>query len=328
MTKLADEVMLSEVIKFERDPKTQVGNFVVASESGLTPADVDQLLKHYGSGTGNDLKAEHSALAAAIVEPILQAVPYKRWTNLFFQPIQYDALEDNRLPVEYYTTAAWQTGPDSQVNVVRPGFGWTRPDFAEYSTGIEMPWSVVEKSGWNILGRMMQRASEEIARKIDVQAQATLDAAIDAQAGQGSVVSGGLMTKAGVDAIIKASQALGFPMQRAAINSGVVTDMSAWSGGPFYNAALPPDATRQILQTLYLGTYGGVEWFASPFVPTNFVYFGGPPNMIGYEQIRGEGKTASDVDIRKRFDYHIIISPEEAFYVGNVLPVRRLRIAA
>lgn len=326
--KLAEEIQLSEVIKWERDPKTQIGNFVIASEAGLTPSDVDQLLQHYGSGTGNDLKAEHAALAAALVEPILQAVPYKRWTNLFYSPLTYEALEDNRIPVEFYTTTAWQTGPDSQVNVVRPGFAWTRPDFSEYSTGIEMPWSVVEKSGWNILARMMQRASEEIARKIDIQAQAALDVAIDATAGLGSVVSGGLMTKAGVDAIIKAAQALGFPMVRAAINSGTVTDMSSWSGGPFYNAALPPDATRQILQTLYLGTYGGVEWFASPFVPTNFVYFGGPAEGIGYEQIRGAGKTASDVDIRKRFDFHIIISPEEAFYVGNSLNLRRLRIAA
>lgn len=326
--KLENEINLSEVIKYEHDPKTQKGNFIVASASGMTVKDVDELLSHYGTATGNDIKSEHGAMGAAIVEPILNAVPYKRWTNLLLTPIHFDPSDDWRIPVEDYVSTAYQTGPDSEVMFVRPGTGWTRPSLQQYSSGVEMPWSVMEYSGWNQLGRLMDRASDEIARLIDNQMQAVIDTAVDGLPGQGSVVSGGVMTKAAVDAVIKAAAASGFPLQTAVINSGTLTDMSAWSGGPFYNAGLPTEVAKSILQTLSWGPYGGVNWYSSPFVPTNFVYFAGPPASTGYEIHRGEARTASDVDIRKRIDLHEIISDQIGGYVGNSLNVRRLRIAA
>lgn len=326
--KLANEVSITDVIKYEHDPKTQKGNFVVAADSGLTTKDVDDLLSHYGTASGNDLKSEHMAMGAALVEPILQAVPYRRWTNLFLAGIHFESSDDWRIPVEDYVSVAYETGPDSEVMFVRPGLGWTRPTLHEYSTGIEMPWSVMEYSGWNQLGRMMDRATEAIARLIDNQIQGVIDAAIDALPGQGSVVSGGLMTKAGIDAVIKAAAGSGFPLQTIILNSGTLTDMGAWSGGPFFNAGLPPETAMSILKTLYWGSYGGVNWYSSPFVPANFIYFAGPPASTGYEITRGTGKTASDVDIRKRIDIHVVISNQIGAYVGNASNLRRLRIAA
>jgi len=326
MTQLAEQIKIADVIKWQRDEKTGQGNFVIATkETGVEQSDVDELLRQFGKG--GDIKAEHTMFAAAITEPILQAVPYKRWTDKFLQKINLGMMDDQRIPREYYISTAWQNGPDAEAFFVRPGFGFTRPTFVEFMTGVEMPWSVMEYSGWNILGRMMERASEEIARKIDLLVQANLDAAVDGQPGQGSVVAGGLMTKASIDAIIKAGNTLGFPVRTALVNSGTQTDMSAWSGGPFYNVSLPPSVTQQILQTLYLGEYGGISFFNSPFVPTTFVYFAGPPNATGYEMTRGSGKTASDVDIRKRIDLHAIWSPPYAIAVENSLNVRRLRIA-
>jgi hypothetical protein len=328
MTRLAEQIKVSEVIKWGVNEKG-VGNFVIATkETGVEREDVDELLRQYGKGQGSDIKAEHTMFAAAITEPILQAVPYKRWTDKFLMKVNYGLMEDNRIPREYYVSTAWQNGPDAEALFVRPGFGFTRPNFVDFQTGIEMPWSVMEYSGWNILGRMMERATEELARKIDLLVQAALDAAVDGQPGQGSVVAGGLMTKAAIDAVVKAGNALGFPVRTALVNSGTQTDMSAWSGGPFYNAALPPTTVQQILQTLYLGEYGGISFFNSPFVPTNFVYFTGPPNATGYEQTRGSGKTASDVDIRKRIDIHAVWSAPISISVENALNVRRLKIAA
>lgn len=327
--KLAEQLKLSEVVRWERDPKTQAGNFVIASkDTGVEVKDVDELLRQYGTAIDNDIRAEHTALAASIVEPILQAVPYVRWTNQFYTQVAYGDLEDNRIPVEYYVTTAWESGPDAEALFVRPGFAWTRPSFHMYQTGIEMPWSVIAKSGWNILSRMMRRATEEIARKVDLAALSAMDVAIDALAGQGTVVAGGLMTKAGIDAVIKAANTAGFPMATMVVNSGTATDMAAWSGGPFYNAALPPETTRSILQTLYLGDYGGLRVLTNPFVPATLIYLGGDANAIGYEQVRGTGRTASDVDIRKGFDYHVIFSPEYAWYIGNSLNLRKLRIGA
>jgi hypothetical protein len=327
--RLAEDIKLAEVIKWECDPKTQKGNFVIASkETGVEQKDVDELLRHYGNTNGGDIKAEHNAFAAAITEPINQAVGYVRWANKFYNQVSVGDLEDNRIPVEYYTTIAWETGPDAEAMFVRPGFGWTRPTFRMFQTGIEMPWSVMARSGWNVLARMMRRATEDLARKIDLAAISVLDIAVDAQAGHSTVVGGGLMTKASLDAVIKSANALGFPMTTACINSGTVTDMSAFSGGPFSVYGVPEGVATQLLNMLSLGQYGGINFYSNPFVPAALVYLGGNTDGIGYEQVRGSGRNASDIDVRKGVDLHVIITPEYAWYVGNALNLRKLRIGA
>lgn len=321
--KVSHEVKFAQLVKFDK------GHWVVANEQGIVEADVNEYLREFARGVSSgNLRADHIALGAAITEPILQTLPYVRWTNGLYTVKTYTPNEDNLIPLESYVITAWESSPDGEAMLVRPGLGYTRPAFKRFETGIEIGWDQLEKAGWNILARMMRVALGELARKIDHFAQFTLDAAVDGQAGHGTVVAGGLMTKASVDAIIKSSNTAAFPMGGARINPGTLTDMSAWSGGPFFNAGLPPDKGNEIIERLYLGRYGGVGFEASPFVPTDFVYFAGGADMTGYEQVRGSGRTVSWVDERKGFDAHRVITPDYAFYVGNALNVRRLRIIA
>lgn len=277
---------------------------------------------------GGSIREQHELMGANMVEPIQQVIPYLRWTQDFFMPQGYDDLQDNSIPVEDYVTTGYQSHPDAGSEFVRPGIGWTQPTFHQYESGVAMPWSHVAKAGWNVFGRMMQRSAEEIARLIDTAAQYVIDTAVTGTAGLSSVVAGGVMTKASMDYVIKQGATIGFPMLKGAINTGTLTDMTGWSGGPFYAASLPDEVSMQIIQTLHLPMYGGVFWDASPFVPADYIYFHGPSASVGYEQTRGSGRAVSDVSIVNKEDQHLIISPEIAQYVGNSLSLRRLHIIA
>jgi hypothetical protein len=74
--------------------------------------------------------------------------------------------------------------------------------------------------------------------------------------------------------------------------------------------------------------YGGAEWYVNPFVPTDVLYFGGSPNQIGWRQIKGSQQTASDVDITRKRDLHVILDSEYSHYVGNAYTLAKLTIGA
>jgi len=294
------------------------GNKLAASKANQ--ADVDAFL----AGLENT-KEDHELLAAQLVEPIEQVVPYQTIYDKFFQEWQLDELEDNSIPVEDTVAVAYQSHEDGEIMYARSGFSFTRPDFLTFQTGIEVGWKALKRAGWNYLARQMRRANEALARKRDEMARGVLYASI--QASHGYTVAGGSLTKASVDQILKDQAGIGFPVQQVMINPATLMAMGsfAWGGSGFF---LPPDKANQLLKTLHIMDYGGATWYSNPFFPTNEVLFGGIPGLIGWHQIRGQMNVASDVNITKGIDLHAIRDAEHAYYVGNSWTLSKLVITA
>lgn len=324
---------LKELIRF--DPKAAPeGRFVLDKDmmqASLRQSEVDDMMAELSTGGLKsagiyDPREAHILLAANVTPPIELAMPYYRWTDRFLEVQTYTDGEDNSLPVENMTVMAFQTSMQGQVLYTRPGYKFTRPELTQYDAGIEMSWSSMRRAGWNVLERAMRRAAGEIARKIDAASKTVIDAAISAVS-HSSSISGGVLTKAAVDAVIKGAADIGFPVSVAAINPGTLADMSGWTGGVF-TSGLSEQAVNQMLTTLYVASYGGVAWYTNPFVSTGTVYFGGPADQTGYEQRVGSMQSYSDIDITQKNDKHVIISPEYAFYVGNSYRLWSITITA
>lgn len=307
------------------DPK---GLVRLSLKASYGPSDVDELLHQVWSETKTDAQARLSLMAQTIVEPILQIVPYVEMFNMFFMEQNYGDLEDNAIPIEDTVAMAWETHADGGTMFVRVGgMTWTRPTFQTWDYGIEVPWDAQRFVGWNFLARQMARTAEALARKRDAVAQYTIDAAITGASGHFPAVSGGVMTKAAVDAAIKAQLQIGFPISRALINSGVMTDMATYLPSTTL-AQYPQSVGEEILTNLYISNYGGVKWYSNVYAPTAFVYFSGEPNVIGWHQTKGTMRTVSDVDIINNRDLHKVLDSYHAWYVGNSLSLRRLNIQA
>jgi hypothetical protein len=279
-----------------------------------------------GSAGIYDPKEAHILLAQNVREPIAQAIPYMRWTNQFLALDTYDLLEDNALPTDNITVMAWQTSAQGQVMFTRPGYAWTRPSVYRYDAGLEMNWDTMRKAGWNILARAMQRTTGELARKVDAAALTVLDTAISGVS-HATSVSGGGLTKASVDSVIKQAADIGYPVMVAVVNPGTLADMTGWMGGVF-TSGLNEAAISQMLTTLYVANYGGIRWYTNPHQSTTKVYLGGPPEQTGYEQQKGSAEAYSDIDITNKLDKHVMLTPEIGHYVGNAYRLWSITITA
>lgn len=290
-------------------------------------SDVNALLAQLVARSGRNIREIAVKLAAALVEPIDKAIPYATIYSAFYNEITLQPLEDPALPVESNVMGVgWEVHGEAQVFYVRPSLEWYRPTFKRWSTGVKMPWEIMEKAGWNIMQRMMARATDALARKIDLNAKAGLDAAIATLPSHQHVEAGATLTKATVDAAIKAANTEGFPIMRVIANSGTATDMSGWTTGVFGTQVMPAEEVRVLLQRLYLGNYGGANWETNVFVPARFLYCGGSMDRTGFHIVRGSVNAASDVDITKGVDLHAIRTAEHAFYVDNAYNLRRIHI--
>ena len=319
---------LKDVIGLRRDT-SGVANFVIGSHdkqgnqleaSKFTEADVDALLARISEFSPDD----HVALAQAIVEPIEKVVPYAEMYNVFFQDQTLGDLEDNALPIEDTVAIAWETHQDGAARPVRSGYYWTRPSFVTYDTAIEVPWAMARKAGWNFLARQMRRATEALARKRDEKAKAVWEAAL--LPAHVVTVSGGALTRAGMNTVIKGAADIGFPVTRALVNPGTLADFADFTWPTGVN--LPNSRVEQLVTTLNLGNYGGVEWNVNPHFETNRVKFSGAPNQVGWRQVRGGVRNSSDTDLLNKRDLYLIEDAEYAWYVGNDITLWEIRITA
>jgi len=311
---------LKDAISFDK----KAGQFVIASQ--YSPEKVDAMLREiaYEAQSGVDIQDTHAMLAQNIVEPIRQTVPYVEMYSMFFTKQTIGELEDNAIPIEDIPTVVWETHRDGQVMFVRANYRWTRPSFTTFDYGIEVSWDDLRRAGWNYLERQMRYAAEGLARKRDVKALAVLVAAIPD--GHADTVSGGSLTRASVKSLLKEAATIGFPMTQCLVNAGTVTDMAEWT---FPTGQQAPDGAQdQLVQNLYLGSYGGCSFIANPHASTTVLYFSGPAVNTGYNQQRGSFKTASDVDIRKKLDLHAVYDMDHAWYVGNGYNLRSLTITS
>lgn len=319
---------LHELIGFNK------GNFVIGSHdlsgherNGVTAAmindwsrDVSGIIRSISDMTPED----HSALAAAVVEPISKLIPYSEMYGIFFQDATYGELEDNAIPVEDVVAIAWETHQDGEAYPVRSGFSWTRPGFTTLDTAIELPWHLLRKAGWNVFARQMQRATENLARLRDAKAKGILEAAL--LPSHIVTVSGGALTKAAVDTVVKGAADIGFPVMRALVNPGTLKDMTdfVWPTGVF----LPEKRVEQLIQNLFLTNYAGIEWYVNPNFPTNQVMFSGMPSVVGWHQLRGGVRNANQTDVRNKLDFYLIEDAENAWFVGNELSLWQIKITA
>lgn len=311
--------MSEEVFSFDKmkiDPLS--GNPVLGS-SELEY--VSGLMSKVGRDPSREL---HQLVGQGVREPIRLMAEYREWTSMFFEPWQLGDIEDNRIPLDDYIALAWTTHPDGQVLLVRPGIRWTRPDFTMIDTAMEIQWDTMRAAGWPILRRKMQECAEELARLRDTMGLAVLNTAVTGLAGHTTTVATNI-SKASIDAVFQSAATIGFPVRRVAINAGSVLAMRGWTGSSFGQQVLPEGETRALLTRGYLGEYGGAMWYAHHSVPAAYVYFGGEPSQIGYHQMRGGTRAASDVDIINKTDIHTL-DEKHAYYVGNAYNLWRLQI--
>ncbi len=297
------------------------GNKLAASKASV--ADVDAFLTALATSGSRE---DHELLAQAVAEPIIQVIPYRSIYQEFFMDQQIGELDDNSIPIEDLVAIAWETHPDSEIMYTRAGYSWTRPDFTTFDTGIEVGWRQLKRAGWNFLARLMARAMDELARKRDALARGVLIAAIPAS--HEYIVTGGSLTKAIIDTVLKDQAGIGYPVAQAMVNPATLMAMGSFTWGATASFVVPPEQARDLLRTLTIMDYGGVNWQTNPFMPTNEVIFGGPAAMVGWHQVRGSVNVASDVDITKGIDLHAIRDADHAYYVGSGLTLARIRISA
>lgn len=288
---------------------------------------MNELLRDTARSNDRD---KHIALGAAVREPIRQLIRYQAWTGGFFAPDPRGPTDDNRIPVDQPIGMAFYSSPEGKPVYITQGVQqWVRPSFFESSYGVQIRWKTLETAGWPVLKRRMEECADHLAKLIDLAAQYHLHAAAAAVAGHISNVTGGSLTKASIDTLIK-SAAQTFPITQGAINPGRIMDMTGWTNGstnalPFFWA--PQSASDQVYKQLYAEGYGNIRWLVSQSVPIDTIFLTGEPEDIGYHQTRGDVQSASDVDIELRLDKHVVWR-EDAFYVGNNYPVYEMAISA
>lgn len=308
---------LSEVIQFN----DKTGQFdIVASARQVTTRQVDDLLAEVFSAMDAE---KHDLLAATILEPIELAIPYVELYSRLFNKVNYDYTEDNALPVEDIVTIGWETHPNARVLFTEPGYNWVRPTFKTFDTGIRLLWSTMRNAGWNVLGRALRRATEDLARQRDASAKAVIDAALASLPTHNYTVSGTL-TKTAVDTVLKDAAAIGFPVTQAIVNPGRMMDMATFV---YPNGFVVPESqAKEVLTTLAISNYGGVTWFANPNAPVNEVLFSGPSDSLGYHQVRGRLQKATQEDIVNKATLYAIYDAEHAWHIANPFVLRRITI--
>jgi hypothetical protein len=318
---------LSELIKYT--PATGANALNASQDNpsqwsvGEYTGEVDALLASLASGSP-DVLAARQQFGAAIAEPIMQIVPYVEQFDRFFMQQTIGELEDNLIAVEDLTNVAYSSHPRAEILYNEPGYYFTRPTFSTYQTGFKIAWPVLRKAGWNILARQMNFVAWEMARKRDAAAKVVIDAAVPTS--HKLNVSGNVLTKAGVDEVIRSAAQIGFPVKNALINPGRLMQMQQWT---FTSGVLfDPGLSKQLIDNLFYSNYGGVNWYAHPYAPVDTVYFFSDPSQIGWHQRKGSPRTDTFVDITRGEDQYALRDAEHAWYVGAGLGLWWITIAS
>lgn len=271
-----------------------------------------------------DRAARLRAVSQVILPPIRKVAPYLEWTNRFFAPRSEGPDDHVRIALDEYTVVAFFSSADGGIEYTRPYREYTTVSWRMIRCGLEIPWDA-DRWGWDMISKKMMEAAEELARKRDDLRKPLLDAAAISQAGHIPEVSSSL-TKASVDSILKSAAGAGFPVTQAAVNVGTMMDMSGWTlpSNSMIAGAVPERVGSDILTRLFSPGYGDINWIVNHTIPSNYLYFSGPPSDVGY-QFMGGVRSASDQDIDHDLDRHNW-RQEVAAYLGGSHRVWRLEI--
>ena len=264
--------------------------------------------------------ALRSRFYAAMTAPIMLIIPYVELYDRFFVSTSFADGEDVLHPSEVVPNIVTEVHPQSGVVFNQPSYLFSRPNFSMFSSGMKVPWQALSTAGWPILERNMNQIMWEIARKRDAKAKTAIDNAIPV----GHILShtGGVV-KSSIDYIIKESNKIGFPVTQAVINPGRLMEMQSWT---WTMPNIPEAVATALVQNLYYGQYGGVNWFVNPNASSTQIYFGGDPTSIGWHDMKGSARTDRDMNIETGEDLVAIRDPLHAWTVENALPLWRLDI--
>lgn len=304
------------------------GSLAVAGSAGYTSSleAIQELMRRTGASSRRE---DHELMGAGVREPIRQLARYKQWTQIFFSDWPLDPTEDNRIPLDNPVGMAFISSPEGRPLMIDTGVQlWTRPSFFEVKAGLQVFWKQLQTAGWPVMRRRLEEVADDMARKQDAAAKRHLDAAIASVVGHATTIAGGLLTKVGIDAVLKAAAQINFPITQAAINPARLMDMTNWTNGstsalPYFWS--PQQVQEQVFKQLYAEGYGNIRWFVSHSVPMTEIYLAGEPQDIGYHQNHGQATSASDIDIELGVDKHVI-REESAYYVGNAYNLWKITI--
>jgi hypothetical protein len=219
--------------------------------------------------------------------------------------------------------------PDGQFFFQRPGFYYATISWTAVDAGLELLWWDMEYGGWPVMQKKMREVADELARKRDTKRKSALDTAVASISGHATTVSGGAMTKASIDALLKLARQNGFDISLIVVNNGTIMDMSDWtiiSGVSMWE--LDEAKARELFSNLYVANYGGCTWLASKEVDSTLVYMSSGASNTGWEWHRsGDPRTYSEVDITQKVDRH---AWEElmALHVDNPYALWKLTITS
>ena len=264
--------------------------------------------------------ALRSRFYAAVTAPIMLIIPYVELYDRFFVSNTFAEAEDVLHPSEVVPNIVTEVHPQSGVIFNQPSYLYSRPTFSTFSSGMRIPWVGLSTAGWPLLERNMNQIMWELARKRDAKAKTAIDNAMPVShilAHTGGVV------KSSVDYIIKESNKIGFTVTQAVINPGRLMEMQAWS---WTMPNIPEDVSRALVQNLYYGQYGGINWFVNPNASSTSIYFGGDPATIGWHDKKSTERTDRDTNVENGEDIVAVRDQLHAWTVENALPLWRLDI--
>ena len=67
---------------------------------------------------------------------------------------------------------------------------------------------------------------------------------------------------------------------------------------------MPPNIGGDIFTKLFSNGYGNLKWVVNHSIPSNYLYFAGPPSKVGWFWTKGGIRTASEQDIDRGMDKH------------------------
>ena len=265
------------------------------------------------------------AVSQIVYPPIRKVADYLEWTQHFFVPETVTPGSVVRIAQDEYTAYAFYSSPDGGIMYTRPWRKYTTIDWRQVRVGIELEWTIADW-GWDVVSAKMLEVAEELARRRDELRQPLLTAAAISQAGHMPTVATSL-TKASVDSVITTAAGAGFPVTQVAVNTGTLMAMTGWTlpANSMLSGAFPPSLGSDMLTKLYTDGYGGLRWIVNHTIPSNYLYFSGPANKVGWFWTNGGARTASEQDIDRDVDKHTW-RQEVAAHVEGTQWVWRLEI--
>lgn len=307
---------MKPMIRFD----TKSGRFVSASDGGMEA--LTDLIKRTGA---SGRRADHEAMAAAVIGPIKQVADYQEWTKGIFAPHPVADGEIVRIALKRPSVIVLNTSLNGEVLFTRPRLKYTTIEYQSMDTGIEVGWDDLKGAGWNVMEDLIVEAGQALARKRDAARVAVLDAAA-VLSSHDEESTGLVMAKSVVDGIFKEAAQLNWKIQSVYVNSGTIMDMADWALPATTMWETPPEMGAQIVKQGYVTGYGGANWMAYPEVGATYVYLLASPSDMGALSFSpGTVREAHDINIKNRTDL-FTWDETNSTYLGNPYAVWRIHI--